>query len=169
MPRAIPQTPTEQLVQQYLVEFRCDERYFLADKAILELVQQFPNNKALKHILLKVVTINDLYGTNIYATFAMAHHIHTLRIDRELAAASPEIVDKIAAVTFSGKPRNVFHSHRSIVVGMIHSTTRFTTIMLRSSCSLTAAKTDSRSSGTRSCDTTGATRRSFLPFAITII
>ena len=108
MPRAIPENPTEQLVQHYLDVFHADERYFLADKAILELVEQFRDNTTLQHILLKVTAINDLYGTNIYATFKMAHHIHTLRIDPELAAASTDIVDKIAAVTFSDKPRNVF-------------------------------------------------------------
>lgn len=108
MSRAIPQIPSVELVQHYLDVFQADERYFLADRAILDLVEKFPKNAELEHILLKVTAINDLYGTNIYATFTMAHHIHTLRIDPELAATSTEIVDKIAAAEFSGKPRNVF-------------------------------------------------------------
>ncbi len=108
MPHVIPEAPTDRLLQHYLAAFRADERYFLADQAIIQLVAQFPQNTHLEHILLKVTTINDLYGTNIYATFAMAHHIHTLGIDSALRAADTEIVNQIAAVTFSGKPRNVF-------------------------------------------------------------
>jgi hypothetical protein len=38
----------------------------------------------------------------------MAHHIHSLNIDPDLATGSTEIVDKIAAASFSGKKRNVF-------------------------------------------------------------
>ena len=106
--KRVPDKPTEELVEKYLDAFRSDERYFLADQAIIELVKKFPKNAVLEHVLLKVTAINDLYDTNIYATFTMAHHIHTLAIDEDLAAASTEIVDRIAAATFSDKPRNVF-------------------------------------------------------------
>jgi hypothetical protein len=38
------------------------------------------HNTHLEHILLKVTTINDLYSTNIFATYTMAQHIHILLI-----------------------------------------------------------------------------------------
>lgn len=104
----VPEQPTEQLVTKYLEKFRSDERYFLADEAISQLVKQFPKNSDLNHVLLKVTVINDLYRTNIFATFRMAHHIHSLNIDPHLATGSTDVVDKIAAVSFSGKKRTVF-------------------------------------------------------------
>ena len=106
--RAIPEQPTVGLVSRYLSEFRSDERYFLAEEAIIDLVEKFPSNKEFKHVLLKVSVINNLYATNIFATFQMAHHIHSLNIDFHLAVHSTEIVDKIAAAKFSDKSRNVF-------------------------------------------------------------
>jgi hypothetical protein len=47
--RVVPEQPTEQLVKKYLEEFRSDERYFLADEAISQLVKQFPRNSHLEH------------------------------------------------------------------------------------------------------------------------
>lgn len=100
--------PTPQLIERYVEQFRGDERYFLADEAILSLFQTFPRNLRLQDILLKISVLNDLYGTNIYATFTMARHIHALDIDPHLAAHSTEIVDHIAHVTFAGKLRHVY-------------------------------------------------------------
>ena len=104
----VPDSATPQLVEIYLQKFRSDERYFLADQAITELVTKFPGNSVLEHVLLKVTTINDLYGTQIYSTFQMAHHIQALKIDSHLAKGSTGIVDRIAAAIFSDKPRQVF-------------------------------------------------------------
>jgi hypothetical protein len=108
MPRIAPIYPTELLVEQYLRRFRSDERYFLADQAITELVERFPDNSRLEHVLLKVTAINELYGTNIYATFAMARHIHALGIDSALADHSTELVDRIAGVILAKRRRSMF-------------------------------------------------------------
>ncbi len=102
------ETPTPGLVDRYVEQFRADERYFLADEAILTLFQTFPHNLKLHDILLKISVLNDLYGTNIFATFMMARHIYALNIDPHLRAHSTEIVDRIAHVTLGGKPRHVY-------------------------------------------------------------
>jgi hypothetical protein len=75
------QTPTNELVDEYIDKFNKDERYYLADKAIINLFQKFPENKNLEDILLKISVINDLYSTNIFGTFIMARHIQQLNID----------------------------------------------------------------------------------------
>src|SRR5690242_17117144 len=98
----IPEAPTKRLVERYLGEFRDSDRYFLADRAITKLFTTFPMNKSFDDVLLKVTVLNDLYSTNIYATFEIARHICSLDIDPHLAAKSIDIVDRIAAATFNG-------------------------------------------------------------------
>lgn len=100
--------PSRELVEHYLAAFQQDERYSVADQALLDLFQHFPHNTRLEDILLKVSALNDLYSTNIYATFQMAHHIQRLTIDSGIAEASTTIVNQIADATFSGKKRKVY-------------------------------------------------------------
>jgi len=54
-------TPTNELVDEYIDKFNNDERYFLADNAIIKLFEKFPENKKIEDILLKISVINDLY------------------------------------------------------------------------------------------------------------
>lgn len=91
------QTPTNKLIDEYIDKFNKDERYYLADQAIIKLFQKFPENKNLEDILLKISVINDLYSTNIFATFIMARHIQHLDIDNELHKGNPSIVTKISS------------------------------------------------------------------------
>jgi hypothetical protein len=73
------------------------------------LFNQFPGNSDLSHVLLKVVALNRLYSTQIFAVMNVAQLIHrnAQDIDSALAVGSPQIVDKIARVTISasGKER----------------------------------------------------------------
>ncbi len=80
------ETPTNELIETYNTKFNKSERYFIGDKAIINLFEKFPENKNLEDILLKTTVINDLYSTNIYATFRMATHIQNLQIDDSLKA-----------------------------------------------------------------------------------
>ena len=82
----------------------------LAEHSLEELFQQYPDNSDLRHVLLKVVAVNSLYHTMIYALETVARHIHAhhKEIDSALAAGSPEIVDKIAKVSVNGKIYNFF-------------------------------------------------------------
>jgi hypothetical protein len=90
------QIPTNKLLDHYIDKFNQDERYFLADQAIINLFEAFPENKLLEDILLKISVINDLYSTNILGTFNMAKHIQKLDIDDELKNGNLIIVNKIS-------------------------------------------------------------------------
>ena len=54
---------------------------------------------------MKVVLLNGLYNTNVFAVVEMAAHIRRLAIDEALRAASPEVVGRIAALTIRTKTR----------------------------------------------------------------
>jgi len=79
---------TPNLITDYLDKFSLDERYNLADEAIIQLFTKFPNNSNLKDILLKISVINDLYSTKIFATFEMAKHIQQLKVDDDIKIGS---------------------------------------------------------------------------------
>ncbi|MHB8831217.1 MAG: hypothetical protein ACYC44_03840 [Patescibacteria group bacterium] len=98
-------TPTNELVNEYIDKFNNDERDYLADQAIINLFEKFPENKKLEDILLKISVINDLYSTNIFGTFIMAKHIQRLQIDNALLAGDPTIVNKIAVGHGISKPK----------------------------------------------------------------
>ncbi len=106
--------PTNPLVEKYIAKFRQDERYALADQAITNLFQKFPENKIVEDVLLKISVINDLYSTNIYGTFRMAEHIKALNIDSELQSGTPHIVAKIATghgiISSASKKEIIFYS-----------------------------------------------------------
>lgn len=99
--------PTAELVKKACERF--DEDNLIVEQALKELFKQYPNNTDPSHVLLKVVTLNRLYSTQIFAVLDVAQHIARLgqEIDASLTAGSPEIVDKIARVTVSstGKQR----------------------------------------------------------------
>jgi hypothetical protein len=99
------QTPTNELVDEYVDKFNNDERYYLADQAIINLFQKFPENRKLEDILLKISVINDLYSTNIFGTFIMARHILSLQIDNALLTADPKIVNMIATGHGISRPK----------------------------------------------------------------
>lgn len=87
-----------------------DRENQLTEHALEELFRQYPQNSDTRHVLLKVVAVNSLYQTCIFALETVARHIqqHHKEIDSALAAGSPEIVDKIARVTVKGKVYNFF-------------------------------------------------------------
>jgi hypothetical protein len=100
--------PTPDLLRSYVEKFEKDERYYVGDQAIIKLFKLLPSNKDLEDVLLKLSVINDLYSTSIFATFKMAKHIQSLDIDGDLADHLPEVVNRIADVTISGKNRRFF-------------------------------------------------------------
>lgn len=89
--------PTNKLIKKYILKFRNEERYYRADQAITNLFNSFPENNNLEDILLKVSVINDMYSTQIYATFLISKHILKLNIDDDLKNGNPELVNKIAS------------------------------------------------------------------------
>jgi len=88
--------PSTELIDKYIELFNNDLRYKPADDAINKLFSAFPNNKEVEDILLKISVINDLYSTNILATFKMAEHIQKLNIDEKLSIGDLDVVNEIA-------------------------------------------------------------------------
>lgn len=77
-----------------------------SDQAIMQLIQKFPENLNLSHILPKVCVINSIYGANILATYKMAKHIERLNIDKMLKSGDTGVVDMIAVLeVVPGKTR----------------------------------------------------------------
>lgn len=69
---------------------------------------------SLEEILLKTVTINSLYGTNIYAVHAVASHFFTVLNDLNLDTSGPELVERLAVVQLkSGSKPKRLHSFAS--------------------------------------------------------
>ncbi|WP_263357997.1 hypothetical protein [Acidicapsa ligni] len=102
------QTPTAESVKSACERF--DREHELIEQTLSELFQQYPLNNDLRHVLLKVVAVNSLYHTSVYALDTVARHIHAhhKEIDIALDKGSPQIVDKIAKVTVQGKVHNFF-------------------------------------------------------------
>jgi hypothetical protein len=104
---APPIIPTADLVRGACEEF--DEGNVVVEQALKDLFNQYPRNDNESHVLLKVVALNRLYSTNIFAVYDMAHHIwqQAQEIDSDLEGGVPDIVDKIAHVRISttGKDR----------------------------------------------------------------
>ena len=59
--------PNSNYVRQQLSAFENDPRYYGADEALGLVFKQWPANVELSHVLIKVVLLNRLYNTNIFA------------------------------------------------------------------------------------------------------
>lgn len=100
--------PTVKLVRAAVAQFDSDPSTGLVDRALAELIHQFPGNTDPAQVLLKVAALNSLYATQIYAVVSVARHIAGLDIDAHLNTGSPDAVDLIATVDISGKQRRNF-------------------------------------------------------------
>lgn len=80
------------------------------DKALNAVHENFPKDD-LASCLVKVVTVNSLYSTNVYAVWRMAEHVQQILADPH-RPTGPELVDRIAAL---GK-----RNHRSFASKYTH-------------------------------------------------
>lgn len=87
-----------------------DRENQLIEQSLEELVRQYPRNTDPRHILLKVVAVNALEHTHIFAIDAVARHIHAdiEAIDQAMASGSPEVVSRIAKLAIQGKKYNLY-------------------------------------------------------------
>jgi len=69
----------------------------LADQALRLLAERCPDFEPAT-CLLKVVAVNELYGTNVYATTRMAKHVASILAAADRAAAGPELVERLATL-----------------------------------------------------------------------
>jgi len=94
--------PTVELVRELGGRFDDDPNTKPIEEAITVLMSQFPRNEDIRHVLLKVTTINALYSTNIYAVIVLAEHIVHYNIDSLLASGDPEALELVARIQFKG-------------------------------------------------------------------
>jgi hypothetical protein len=97
--------PTPDLVQTYIRKF--DDEQETVESALTKLVTEFPRNVNSVDVLIKVVVLNDLYHTAIWATPKIADHITNIRdIDSDIRDGLPVAVSKIARIQLGEKSRN---------------------------------------------------------------
>lgn len=100
--------PTPELVRQYITAF--DEQGVVTEAALHGLFTAFPSNTDVAEVLLKVIVVNRIYSTSIYAVVPVAEMIAAAKIDDLLRAGKQEAVECIRRVSFeaqSGLPKQL--------------------------------------------------------------
>ena len=103
-----PPQPNKSQVNLYLRKWKTLKKYKMQEESLNLLFNEWPENKELEQILLKVSALNDFYSTNIFDTYTVAKHILKCNIDKDLSAGNEALVNKIAPVTINGKTRNFY-------------------------------------------------------------
>ena len=103
-----PPQPNKSQVNLYLRKWKTLKKYKIQEESLNLLFNEWPENKELEQILLKVSALNDFYSTNIFDTYTVAKHILKCNIDKDLSAGNEALVNKIAPVTINGKTRNFY-------------------------------------------------------------
>lgn len=92
--------------------------WVLTDRSLAELGRRFPEWEP-EATLLKVVAVNSLYGTNVWAVSRMAEHVHAVMAATDVASAGPELVEKLAALRGPGGEK-VQRRHISFASKLAH-------------------------------------------------
>jgi hypothetical protein len=100
--------PTPERVKTACLRF--DREQELAEETLRELFRLYPSNEDVRGVLLKVVAVNALHHTCIFALDQVARHIHEqhTEIDAALAEGSLAVVDRIARIKVHGKMYNFY-------------------------------------------------------------
>jgi hypothetical protein len=99
-PKKIPQ-PSVAEVEKYLKIWKTSqeyERYRRQENAVMQVFNAYPLNTKIEDVLIKVSVVNTFYSTNIRGVFAVAEHIVKLNIDKALAKADVNVVEKVMQV-----------------------------------------------------------------------
>lgn len=108
MSRIAPDTlpvPNNDNAKEYIARFDEDPRIGAPDRSLSLLVNMYPWNVQVEHVLLKVSALNGLYSTNIFAVTDVAIHISKQHIDPHLLQGDIAAVDLVAKIQLGGKPR----------------------------------------------------------------
>jgi hypothetical protein len=89
---------------------RFDKENHLVEQTLTELFREHPRNDEPSRVLLKVVAVNALYQTSIFALETVARHIHAnhSEIDAALASGSPSAVEMISKINVQGRKYNFY-------------------------------------------------------------
>lgn len=93
-PGALP-VPNDKLLQDACQRFNSQNA--LMEDALKQLREQFPENKEIPHVLLKVLVLNKLYNTRVNDVDVpvLARHIAQLRLDDAIGQGDPAVVGRI--------------------------------------------------------------------------
>lgn len=82
------------------------KQWRVTDEALRRLGQAIPGFGP-EEALLKVVAVNALYGTNVFALVRAAKHVHAVLGSTDVACVSPQLVESLANIptTSAGRPR----------------------------------------------------------------
>jgi hypothetical protein len=94
------------------------EQGMVNDHALVALAERFPGFDA-DAALLKVVTLNALYGTRIYPVNRMAQHVQAVLSGDEVASAGCELVERLARLPPS-RPDEKLRSYVSFASKFAH-------------------------------------------------
>ena len=91
--------PSAKRVNETIAAF--DEQGIVTEAALRKLFNAFPLNTDVAEVLLKVITVNRIYSTSIYAVVPVAEMIAAAQIDDLLLAGDEEAVERIRRVSFT--------------------------------------------------------------------
>lgn len=100
-------TPTKELVQHLASAFLAEARFERGERALTWLFNSLPRNTDSVEVLLKVVSLNSLYRTQILAVSELAEHIVALDLDPILAVGSHGAVEAVAACRLGNRARRL--------------------------------------------------------------
>lgn len=87
--------PTPELIRDACKRF--DSENLLMEDALRQLLEQFPENNEVSHVLLKVLVLNKLYNTRVndVDVQGLAKHIADLGVDEPIKQGDTAIVERI--------------------------------------------------------------------------
>ncbi len=102
------QAPTPDTVNEAIRRY--DEQHQLRESALETLFRLFPLNSDIDQVVIKIVAVNSLCGTCIFAIEDVARNIHRqhMALDAALALGDPSAVDLIARIRLDGKDHNFY-------------------------------------------------------------
>jgi hypothetical protein len=110
MPVKTFKLPTREAIAEASEQFGLDPETNIVEAALNDIFARYPSNKDEAQVLLKVVTLNQFYSTQLPTrapdrpnVFDVARCIPGLGLDHAFKNASLDIVDRLSTVQFPGK------------------------------------------------------------------
>jgi hypothetical protein len=98
--------PTLEFAQTKIREFNLANENL--ERGLTQLIEAFPKNSDLAHVLVKVAAINSLYNTHIFGVRQVAQLIQSREIDLLLESGSAEAVKAIERVDYGKRSRSIY-------------------------------------------------------------
>jgi hypothetical protein len=97
-----------ELISELVEKFDQDPQFSAVERSIGWLFKSHPKNEEVSSVLLKVVAVNSLYSTQIYAQYELAMHITSIGLDPLLENGFFEAVEAVAHVELGGKSKKLY-------------------------------------------------------------